>query len=146
MDIKSILRIHTGFRHERLHFHVSKLLFFVDKLEFLSKSYICNVFKDNSATSVPKLHKVKFRHYDLIIVSLSSAIAFFYTFHRILQRNMSTEYSDVHKGKPDHIDLTAHHTREPDILGKYQILYFRGAIGTPFISPCTYLESKPFFP
>ena len=59
---------------------------------------------------------------------------------------MSTEYSDVHKGKPDHIDLTAHHTREPDILGKYQILYFRGAIGTPFISPCTYLESKPFFP
>jgi hypothetical protein len=36
---------------------------------------------------------------------------------------MSTEYSDVHKGKPDHIDLTAHHTREPDILGKYQILY-----------------------
>lgn len=35
---------------------------------------------------------------------------------RILQRNMSTKYSDVHKGKPDHIDLTAHHTREPDIL------------------------------
>ena len=77
MDIKSILRIHTGFRYERLHFHVAKILFFVDKLEFLSKSYICNVFKDNSATSVPKLHKVKFRHYDLIIVSLSSDIAFF---------------------------------------------------------------------
>ena len=71
MEIKSILRIHTGFRYERLHFHVAKILFFVDKLEFLSKSYICNVFKDNSATSVPKLHKVKFRHYDLIIISLS---------------------------------------------------------------------------
>ena len=56
---------------------------------------------------------------------------------------MSTEYSDVHKGKPDHIDLTAHHTREPDILGKYQILYCRGPMPPPpFISPCTYLESK----
>ena len=51
---------------------------------------------------------------------------------------MSTEYSDVHKGKPDHIDLTAHHTREPDILGKYQI----GTIGTPFFSPHTYLENN----
>ena len=76
MDIKSILRIHAGFRYETLHFH-AKILFFVDKLEFLSKSNICNVFKDNSATSVPKLHKVKFRNYYLIIVSLSSDIAFF---------------------------------------------------------------------
>ena len=55
---------------------------------------------------------------------------------------MSTEYSDVHNGKPDHIDLTAHHTREPDILGKCQILYYTDAIGPPHLSTAVAWSEK----
>jgi len=35
---------------------------------------------------------------------------------RTLQKNMSTENTGTQKTKPNHIDLTAQHTREPEIL------------------------------
>ena len=49
---------------------------------------------------------------------------------------MSSETNSAQTTKPAHIDLTAQHTREPDVLGKCLFLYFVFDVSSSFDLEC----------